>query len=131
MRRSTGRITGSRKVRSRLKTRVMKMPMGLVSRRTKARKTAIWNHPFAVMSELLRAQQGVEEIDHHQGADSQKDDGLGRHRFSLLEAVAEGHVAQRQREESNRDGDKQQVLHNWLLAFSFQLLTLNFLELVS
>src|SRR5208283_3078347 len=64
--RSIGRSTGSKNVRSRLKIRVRNTPMGLVTARIRARNTTIWNHPLAVMSELLRSQQCVEEVNHHQ-----------------------------------------------------------------
>src|SRR5271165_3031645 len=80
-RRSTGRSTGSMNVRSRLNTRVRKTPMGLVTARIRARNTMIWNHPLAVMSELLRSQQCVEEINHHQRTNDHHDCRFDMHRF--------------------------------------------------
>src|SRR6476646_110139 len=62
MSRSSGRNTGSRKVRSRLKTFAMKIPSGLVIASTRRKKTAIWSHPFNVISKLLRTQKRVQEI---------------------------------------------------------------------
>src|SRR5215469_12143409 len=44
-----GRNTGSRKVLSRLNTRVRKMPIGLVNKNTHARNRKIWNQPLAVI----------------------------------------------------------------------------------
>src|SRR5208337_261791 len=82
--RSIGRSTGSINVRSRLKTCVRKTPMGLVTARIRPRNTMIWNHPLAVMSELLRSQQRVEEIDHHQRANDQHDCCLDVHKSPHL-----------------------------------------------
>src|SRR5271165_4437916 len=83
-RRSTGRSTGSMNVRSRLKTCVMKTPMGLVTARIRARNTMIWNHPLAVMSELLRSQQCVEEVNHHQRTNDHHDCRFDMHRSPHL-----------------------------------------------
>src|SRR5208337_1133533 len=83
-RRSTGRNTGSMNVRSRLNTRVRNTPMGLVTARIRARNTMIWNHPLAVMSELLRSQQCVEEVNHHQPANDDHDGRLDVHRSPHL-----------------------------------------------
>src|SRR6266436_9172914 len=44
-----GRSAGSRNVFSRLNTRVMNAPRGLVSANTTSRKNRIWNHPLFVM----------------------------------------------------------------------------------
>src|ERR1019366_10821569 len=46
---SIGRSTGSRNVFSRLNTRVMNAPSGLVSANTTTRKNKIWSQPFVVM----------------------------------------------------------------------------------
>src|SRR5262245_66136933 len=68
-----GRHTGSSHVRSRLKTRVRKRPIGAVNARMTARNTAICSQPLDVMSELLRAQQCVcqihEQSDRHEKTD--------------------------------------------------------------
>src|SRR5664280_1863967 len=47
---------------SRLNTRAMKTPIGLVTARISSRKTAICSQPFAVMPEFLRTQQRVDEV---------------------------------------------------------------------
>src|SRR5262245_32306199 len=62
--RSTGRMTGSIQVRSREKTFVMKIPMGLVTSRITTKYKRICSQPFSVISKLLRTQQGVDQIDH-------------------------------------------------------------------
>src|ERR1019366_1209900 len=46
---SIGRSTGSRNVFSRVNTRVMNAPRGLVSANTTRRKKEIWSQPFVVM----------------------------------------------------------------------------------
>src|SRR5262249_5788539 len=61
---------------SRLNTRAMKTPRGLVTRNTSTRKNKIWNHPLIVMSEFLRAQQRIDEVNRRQHTDREHD-----HRF--------------------------------------------------
>src|ERR1035438_7148948 len=68
-----GRRTGSIKVRSRLNTVAMKTPSGLVTARTRRKKTAICSHPLAVISEFLRSQECVHQIDAHQNTDGEHD----------------------------------------------------------
>src|SRR5215472_2378224 len=79
MRRSIGRSTGSRNVRSRLNTRVIYTPSGLVTSKIASRNTAICSQPFRVISELFRTQKGVKQIRHGQYGDGEHDDGLGMH----------------------------------------------------
>ena len=54
--------TGSRNVFSRLKTRAMKTPSGLVTSEDQAKKNRICNQPLTVISEFLRTQQCVKQI---------------------------------------------------------------------
>jgi hypothetical protein len=49
----------------------MKSPSGFVAARTRAKKNRICSQPFAVMSELLRAQERVSEVDEQQGRGQQ------------------------------------------------------------
>src|SRR5260370_26488148 len=81
--RSIGRKTGSIKVRSRLNTRVMKIPTGFVTSRTSAKNRKIWNHPFAVISEFLRTQQCVDQVHRSQHADHEYDHRFQAHIFLL------------------------------------------------
>src|SRR5208282_1217043 len=83
--RSIGRNTGSRNVRSRLKTFAMNTPSGLVIARIRARNTKIWIQPLVVISEFLRSQQGIQQVDHQPGAYQQHDD-----RFSIHDGFASG-----------------------------------------
>ena len=71
------------------------------------------------MSELLRSQERVEEVNHGQRAENNHDGGFGMHGSPLLNAVAELHVGQRQREESYCDCDEDDVLHVVLLNLCF------------
>src|SRR6267143_5182631 len=77
--RSIGRNTGSIKVRSRLNTRVMKIPTGFVTSRTSAKNRKIWNHPFAVISEFLRTQECVDQVHRSQDADHEHDPRFQAH----------------------------------------------------
>src|SRR5215469_950269 len=63
---------------SRLNTRAMKTPIGLVTTNTSTRKNRICSHPLIVMSELLRAQQCVDEVNRCQHTDCEHD-----HRFHV------------------------------------------------
>src|SRR5579862_3376360 len=72
-RRSRGRSTGSRKVRSPANTRAMKIPSGLVTAKIRARKTKICSQPLMVISEFLRAQQRVEQVNRGHRADDEHD----------------------------------------------------------
>ena len=71
---STGRMTGSRNVRSREKTLAMNIPMGLATRMTTTKYNRICNQPFSVISEFLRPQQCVDQVDHQKEADGQHDE---------------------------------------------------------
>src|SRR6516225_8262561 len=84
MRRSIGRNTGSRNVGSRLNTRTMYRPSGLVTRKIANKYKASCSQPFMVMSELFRSKQGVEQIRHGENGDGQHDHGLGMHRIPHL-----------------------------------------------
>src|SRR5580658_145857 len=77
--RSTGRIAGSRNVRSRLNTFAMNTPSGLVIARITARNTRICNQPLVVISEFLRSQQGIQQVDHQTGAHDEHDDRFSIH----------------------------------------------------
>src|SRR5258707_5627284 len=77
--RSIGRATGSRKVRSRLNTLAMNTPSGLVIARITARNTAICIHPLVVISEVLRFQQRIQQVDHQSGTYNQHDDRFSIH----------------------------------------------------
>src|SRR5256885_11931674 len=107
-----GRSTGSIKVFSRLKTRAMKTPMGLVTARTSPKKTAICSHPFAVMSEFLRPQQRIEQVHHHQSAYCEHDCRFQVHSLLIsLLFFAKANVANRHDEEQHGYRDENNVLH--------------------
>src|SRR5260370_1613384 len=74
-----GRSTGSRNVFSRLKTWAIKTPIGFVIARMIKKKTRICNQPLMVISEFLRAQDRVGQIDKHQGTNHQ-----AQYRFEIL-----------------------------------------------
>src|SRR5581483_4481744 len=97
---------------SRLKTRAMKMPMGLVTARTSPKKTAICSHPFTVKSEFLRAKQRVQQVHHHQSAYCEHDCRFQVHSvlISLL-FFAEANVANRHDEKQYRYRNENKVLH--------------------
>jgi hypothetical protein len=67
------------------------MPNGFVTASTASRKIAICSQPFAVISELLRPQQGVEQIDHDGYGDGEHGNGLRSHESSL-QPVTELHI---------------------------------------
>ena len=67
------------KVRWRLNTRVRKMPTGFVTKNTHARNRKIWNQPFAVISEFLRAQERVDQINRRQHTHRQHNHGFQAH----------------------------------------------------
>src|SRR5215217_5550410 len=77
--RSTGRSNGCRNVRSPLKTWVINRPDGFVTASTTARKSRICNQPLTVISELLRAQQRVGEVDEQQCRGRQAQDRFPTH----------------------------------------------------
>src|SRR4029077_16025575 len=108
-----GRSTGSRNVRSRANTRVMKTPSGLVTANISPRNTTICNQPFRVISEFLRTQQRVEQVHGHQRADDEHDERLYVHNLPssilLLHSIAEPHVRNRRGEEYDRDSDPKNV----------------------
>src|SRR5579883_334096 len=81
---STGRSAGSSSVFSRLNTRAMKTPMGLVTRKVTSRNSKIWSHPLAVISELLRPQQSVDQVNGGQCAGHQHDQRLDVHTCSYF-----------------------------------------------
>src|ERR1035438_6406874 len=97
--RSTGLRTGSRKVFSRANTCAMKTPRGLVTAKISARKTKICSQPLIVISEFLRPQQGVEQVDDGDGANDEHDERLQVHSLFLLHPVAEMNIGDRRREE--------------------------------
>jgi hypothetical protein len=72
---------------------------------------------LVVISEFLRSQQGIQQIDHQPGTYQQHDDRFSIHidlaSGGLFSAnpIAELHISQRQREERDRDRDKDNVLH--------------------
>src|SRR5271169_177336 len=127
--RSIGRTTGSRKVRSRLNTFAMNTPSGLVIARIRARKTAICIQPLMVMSEFFRPQQGIQQVDHQPGTHQQHDDRFSIHidlasgDLSSANSIAELHIAKRQDEKDYRHHDKDQVLHTILLHTQTNLLS--------
>src|SRR5208282_673306 len=77
--RSTGRSAGSRNVRSRSKTFVINTPRGLVIARIRARNRPICIHPLIVISEFLRSEQSVEQVDHESGTYNEHDDRFSVH----------------------------------------------------
>src|ERR1039458_2486779 len=88
--RSIRRATGSRKVRSPLNTLAMYTPSGLVIARIRARNTKICIQPLVVISEFLRSQQRIEQVDHQTCTNDQHDDRFSIHigylrRFILSE----------------------------------------------
>src|ERR1035437_8308338 len=100
-----GRSTGSRNVRSRANTRVMKTPRGLVTAKISPRNTRICSQPLRVISEFLRTQQRVEQIDRHRRADDELDERLYVHDILILRSIAETHVANQHCEERNCDNN--------------------------
>src|SRR4030095_671814 len=108
--RSRGRSNGSRKVRSRLKTRAMNTPSGLVTAKTSRKKKRICNHPLVVISEFLRAQERVHEIDEQKRRNRQAQYGLQVHATPRrLEPVAPAHIGEREQEKNDRESEKDQV----------------------
>ena len=77
--RSIGRRAKSRKVRSPLNTRAMNTPSGLVIARIKARNTKICIQPLLVISEFLRSQKRIQQVDHQTGAHQQHNDRFSIH----------------------------------------------------
>src|SRR6266850_3659152 len=69
---------------SRLNTRAMKIPNGLVTAKISARKSRICSHPLTVMSEPLRTQQGVEQVHNREHTDHEHDDRFQTHMASLI-----------------------------------------------
>src|SRR5215471_11415412 len=107
-----GRKTGSRNVRSRLKTLVRKIPTGFVTKNTISRKNRIWNQPFAVISEFLRAQECVNKVNRGQHTHREHNHGFQAHlSFSSLHAIAEVYVTDGQDEECDRYCHPKKVLH--------------------
>ena len=60
-------------------------------------------------SELLRTQQGVNEVDHQQKADEQHENVFKVHKEPLLELVARGRVSDRDDEESDGAKNHEQI----------------------
>jgi hypothetical protein len=92
----------------------MNTPSGLVIARIRARNTAICIQPLIVISEILRFQQGVEQVEHQTGAYNQHDDGFSAHIVYLIHlpqttastnSIAESDVCERQDEKRYRDHD--------------------------
>src|SRR4051812_45879095 len=61
------------------KTLNMYAPSGFVSASTARKKTPIWIHPIAVMSEPLRPDQRVDEVDSEEDRSAERDRQLERH----------------------------------------------------
>src|ERR1700730_585811 len=93
--RSIGRTTGSRKVRSRPNTLAINTPSGLVIARITARNTKICIQPLVVISEFLRSQQGVQQVDHQPRTYNQHDD-----RFSIHNCLPQSTCPQRIRSQN-------------------------------
>jgi hypothetical protein len=87
----------------------MKIPSGLVTARISRKNRAICSHPFSVISELLRTQQGVHQVGHHQYGQKQHHNGF--HGKLLADAIAEADVAGCEGKKSDGQSDKQKVLH--------------------
>ena len=91
-------VMGSMNVFSRLNTRAMKTPIGLVTRKTSTRKNAICNHPLIVMSELLRTQERVHEIDGREHTDCEHN-----HRFHAHKVLLTSHAHKSARKRSTAE----------------------------
>jgi hypothetical protein len=63
------------------------------------------------ISELLRTQQRVEEVNGHQRADDKHDERLQVHRILLFHTIAETHIRGRYNEKYDRDRNPKNVLH--------------------
>src|SRR5277367_2120610 len=98
---SIGRTTGSRKVRSRQKTLAMNTPSGFVIARIRARNTMICIQPLLVISEFLRSQQCVQQVDHQSCTHNQHDDRFSIHNdlpsgdLASANSISELYIAQR------------------------------------
>src|SRR4029077_2027658 len=104
---SIGRITGSRKVFSRLKTRVMNEPSGFVSARTTRRKNRIWNQPLFVMVRIF-----PDAASRTQGRSANPRTPPARRpyqAFSLPQCIAEFHIQNGQHKKDNRRDGKNRV----------------------
>jgi hypothetical protein len=90
----------------------MYTPSGLVIARITARNTKICIQPLVVISEFLRSQQRIKQVDHQTCAYDQHNDRFSVHiDLSSANSIAELHITQRQQEERYRDHNKDQVLH--------------------
>jgi hypothetical protein len=75
---------------------------------------------LVVISEVLRFQQRIQQVDHQSGTYDQHDDRFSIHDdLSSANSIAELHIANRQHEEHYGYDDKDQVLH----ASSFSIQT--------
>src|SRR4030081_2150628 len=64
-------------------------PSGLATAKMVALKKRICNHPLMVMSEFLRAEERVDEVDQHGDRDRQGESRLGAHfRVSIVAVSA-------------------------------------------
>jgi hypothetical protein len=63
------------------------------------------------MSEFLRSQKRVEEVNHGQRADCQHDGRFGVHSSPLLHALTEAHIANRNNKKCDRQYCEKNVLH--------------------
>ncbi len=106
---SMGRMIGSRKVLSRLKTRVMNEPSGFVSASTTSRKSRIWNQPLFVIVRIF-PDAASRTLDRQ--ANPHTPPAIRPYQtFSLPQCVAEFHVQNRQHKKDQcRDG-KNRVQH--------------------
>src|SRR5713101_4266361 len=101
---SIGRMAGSRKVFSRLKTRVMNEPSGFVSASTTNKKNRIWNHPLFVM---VRTFPGAASRTRDRRAKPRTPPAKQLYRaFSLPQSIAEFHVQNGQSKKDHRRDEK-------------------------
>jgi hypothetical protein len=88
---------------------------------------------LVIISEFLRPQQGVEQVDHQPGTYQQHDDRFSIHIglpvglpqvMSSANSIAEFHIAQRECEERDPDDDKYNVLHRTSFKCGLTFLTI-------
>jgi hypothetical protein len=83
------------------------------------------------MSEFLRSQQGVEQVNHQPGAHDQHNDGFSIHidlalgDLSSANSIAELRVTDRQPEERHCHHDKDHILHSRLLQTQLAFATID------
>src|SRR5260370_41961112 len=100
---SIGRMTGSRNVFSRLKTRVMNEPSGFVIASTINKKKRIWNQPLFV---IVRTFPGAASRTQGKRVKPRTLSGIRRYRtFFLPQSIAEFHV-QNGQDKKDQCGDR-------------------------